>query len=125
MSRWAKHEGALAHISLQRSVEMLALQCAQRQEQQIQGRFWHRAQGFCTLVGQIHADFLRLLWVLADKQMWSYYESMGKEDKIGTEAFRWARAKVFNWNKTSVGRAIAFGYLHPCQNIASHASNKR
>ena len=32
--------------------------------------------------GQIHADFLRLLWVLADKQMWLYYESMGKEDKI-------------------------------------------
>jgi len=30
MSHWAKHEGALAHISLQRSVEMLALQCAQR-----------------------------------------------------------------------------------------------
>jgi len=26
------------------------------------------------------------LWVLADKQMRSYYESMGKEDKIGTEA---------------------------------------
>jgi len=25
-SRWAKHEGALAHISLQRSVAMLALQ---------------------------------------------------------------------------------------------------
>ena len=32
--------------------------------------------------GQIHADFLRLLWVLADKQMRSYYENMGKEDKI-------------------------------------------
>ena len=30
MSRWAKHKGALAHISLHRSVEMLALQCAQR-----------------------------------------------------------------------------------------------
>ena len=30
VSHWAKHEGALAHISLQRSVEMLALQCAQR-----------------------------------------------------------------------------------------------
>ena len=29
--------------------------------------------------GQIHADFLRLLWVLADKHMRSYYESMGKE----------------------------------------------
>ena len=64
--------------------------------------------------GQIHADFLRLLWVLADKQMRSYYESMGKEDKIGTEAFRWARAKVFNCNKTSVGRVIAFGCATRC-----------
>ena len=33
----------------------------------------------------------------------------GKEDKIGTEVFRWARAKVFNYNKTSVGRVIDFG----------------
>ena len=30
MGRWAKHEGALAHVSLKRSVEMLELQCAQR-----------------------------------------------------------------------------------------------
>jgi len=30
MGRWAKHEGALAHISLRRLVEMLELQCAQR-----------------------------------------------------------------------------------------------
>ena len=30
MSRCFKHEGALAHISLQRSVEMLSFQCAQR-----------------------------------------------------------------------------------------------
>jgi len=30
MGCWAKNEGALAHISLHRSVEMLALQCAQR-----------------------------------------------------------------------------------------------
>jgi len=29
MSRWAKHEGALVHISLKRSIEMLELQCAQ------------------------------------------------------------------------------------------------
>jgi len=29
MNRWAQHEGALAHISLKRSVEMLELQCAQ------------------------------------------------------------------------------------------------
>jgi len=30
MGRWAKYKGALAHISLKRSVEMLELQCAQR-----------------------------------------------------------------------------------------------
>ena len=51
---------------------------------------------------------------LADKQMRSYYESMDKEDKIGTEVFRWARAKVFNCSKTSVGRAIAFGCATRC-----------
>ena len=30
LGRWAKHEGALAHISLKWLVEMLELQCAQR-----------------------------------------------------------------------------------------------
>ena len=46
--------------------------------------------------------------------MQSYYESMGKEDKIRNEAFRWARAKVFNYNKISVGRAIALGCAIRC-----------
>jgi len=64
--------------------------------------------------GQIHADFLRLLWVLADKQLRSYYESMGKEAKIRNETFQWARAKVFNYNKTSVGRTIVFGCDNHC-----------
>ena len=64
------------------------------------------APGIVGMSGQIHAEILRVLWVLVDKQMRSYYESMDKEDKIGSEAFRWARAKVFNYNKTSVGRAI-------------------
>ena len=58
---------------------------------------------FDCVEGVKHVDFLRLLWVLADKQMRSYQENMGKEDKIGKEAFRWARAKVFNSNMTSVG----------------------
>jgi len=66
---------------------------------------------------QIHNDFLRLLWVLADKQLRSYYESMGKEDKIGNEAFRWARAKVFNYNKTSVLRAIR----HPLPSVCAQS----
>ena len=29
-------------------------------------------------------------------------------------AFRWARAKVFNYNKNSVGRVIAFGCATRC-----------
>jgi len=72
------------------------------------------APAIAGMSSQIHADFLRLLWVLADKQLRSYYESMGKEDKIRTDAFRWARAKVFNPNKTSVGRAIVFGCTTRC-----------
>jgi len=64
--------------------------------------------------GQIHTDFLQLLWVLAHKQLRSYYESMDKEDKIGNEGFQWVRAKVFNYNKTSVGRAIVFDCATRC-----------
>ena len=36
------------------------------------------APAIAGMSGQIYADFLRLLWVLADKQLRSYYESMGK-----------------------------------------------
>jgi len=39
---------------------------------------------------------------------------MGKEDNIRNEAFQWARAKAFNSNKTSIGRAIAFGCATRC-----------
>ena len=67
------------------------------------------APAITGMPSQIHIDFLQPLWVLANKQLRSYYESMGKEDKIRNEASQWARAKVFNSNKTSVGRAIAFG----------------
>jgi len=72
------------------------------------------APAIVGMSGQIHADFLRLLWVLAVKQMQSYYESTGKEDNIGNEAFHWARAKAFNSNKTSIGRNIAFGCASRC-----------
>ena len=44
----------------------------------------------------------------------SYQESIGKGDKIGNEAYRWASARVFNSNKTSVGKAIAFGCATRC-----------
>jgi len=35
---------------------------------------------------------------------------MDKEDNIKIEAFQWARAEVFNYYKTSVGRVIVLGY---------------
>ena len=72
------------------------------------------APAIVGMSGQIHADFLRLLWVLTDKQMRSYCESMVKEDNIENVAFQWARAKAFNSNKTFIGRAIAFGCATRC-----------
>ena len=53
-------------------------------------------------------------------QMRSYYESIDKEDKIGTEAFRRARAKVFNYNKTSVGRDIVW-MRHPLSSVCAQS----
>ena len=63
---------------------------AKVKKQLVQGRLWaHKAfaPAIVGMSGQIHADFLRLLWILADKQMRSYYESMGKENKIGLRLF--------------------------------------
>ena len=40
------------------------------------------APAIVGMSGQIHADFLQLLWVLADKQLQSYHVSMDKEYKI-------------------------------------------
>ena len=57
------------------------------------------APGNAGMSGQIHVDFLQLLCVLAHKQIQSYYESMGKEDKIGIESFRWGiqLQQDFSW----------------------------
>jgi len=52
------------------------------------------APAIVGMSGQIHADFLWLLWVLADKQMRSYHEFMGKQDKIRNHASQWVRAKA-------------------------------
>jgi len=42
-----------------------------------------------SVAGQIHPEFLRLLWVLADKQTRNYYALIGAEEEIGCEAFMW------------------------------------
>ena len=35
---------------------------------------------------QIHPEFLRVLWVLADKQTHNYYVLISAEEEIGSEA---------------------------------------
>jgi len=67
------------------------------------------APAIVSVAGQIlHPEFLRLLWVLADKQTRNYYALIGAEEEIGSEAFTWSRARTFRFNKNSIGKAIAY-----------------
>jgi len=52
------------------------------------------APAVVSVVGQIHPEFLRLLWVLADKQTRNYYALIGAEEEIGSETFTWSRART-------------------------------
>jgi len=66
--------------------------------------------------GQIHPEFLCLLWVLADKQTRNYYALIGAEEEMGSEAFPWSRARTLSFNKNPTGKAIAYATatrLHP------------
>jgi len=66
------------------------------------------APAIVSVAGQIHPEFLHLLWVLADKQTPNYYALIGAEEEIGSEAFTWSRARTFSCNKNSIGKAIAY-----------------
>jgi len=66
------------------------------------------APAIVSVAGQIHPEFLRLVWGLADKQMRNYYALSGAEEEIGSEAFTWSRALTFSFNKNSIGKAIAY-----------------
>jgi len=66
------------------------------------------APAIVSVAGQIHAEFLRLLWVLADKQTRNYYALIGADEEIGSEAFKWSRARTFSFNQNSIGKAIAY-----------------
>jgi len=73
------------------------------------------APAIVSVAGQIHPDFLRLLWVLADKQTRNYYALIGAEEDFGSEAFTWSRARTLSFNKNSIGKAIAYAtatHLH-------------
>jgi len=61
-----------------------------------------------SVAGQIHPEFLRLLWVLADKQTSNYCALISAEEEIGSEAFTWSRARTFSFDKNSIGKAIAY-----------------
>jgi hypothetical protein len=52
------------------------------------------APAIVLVAGQIHPEFLRLLWVLADKQTRNYYALIGAEEEIGSETFTWSRART-------------------------------
>jgi len=66
------------------------------------------APAIVSVADQIHPGFLRLLWVLADRQTRNYYALVGAEEEIGSEAFTWSRARTFCFNKNSIGKAIAY-----------------
>ena len=42
-----------------------------------------------SVAAEIHPEFFRLLWVLADKQTRNYYVLISAEEEIGSEAFTW------------------------------------
>jgi len=44
------------------------------------------APAIVSVAGQIYPEFLRLLWVLADKQTRYYYALISAEEEIGSEA---------------------------------------
>jgi hypothetical protein len=46
------------------------------------------APAIVSVAGQIHPEFLRLLWVLADTQTRNYYALVSAEEEVGSEAFK-------------------------------------
>jgi len=68
------------------------------------------APAIVSVAGQIHPgpEFLRLPWVLADKQTRNYYVLISAEEEIGSEAFTWSRARTFSLNTNSIVKAIAY-----------------
>jgi len=73
-----------------------------------------------SMPGKIHIVLLRLLWILADNQVKSYYEHVGQKDRVGGDSLRWARARSFDFDNTSVGRAVAFA-CGTCCHLSVHS----
>jgi hypothetical protein len=58
-----------------------------------------------SVAGRIHGEFLRLLWILADKQARKYFALI--DGDLDSDAFKWSRAGTFSYNKNALGLAIA------------------
>jgi len=64
---------------------------------------------------------------LADKQTRNYYLLIGAEEEIGSEAFKWSRARTFSFNKKSIGKALGYATatrLYLSMHIARHQAGQ-
>ena len=64
------------------------------------------APAIVSVAGQIHPEFLLLLWVLADKQTCNYYSLISAED--WQRGFHVESSMHVSFNKNSIGKAIAY-----------------
>ena len=66
------------------------------------------APAILSVAGKIHPEFLRLLWVLADMQMFKYFNLVRDKEDIGNERFKWRLASTFSYNRNVLGLAVAY-----------------
>jgi hypothetical protein len=59
-----------------------------------------------TTSGRISGDFLRLLYILSDRQADNYFARMGLLDP-STKAFKQRRGSYFYYNRAAIGLACA------------------
>jgi len=64
----------------------------------------------CQWLDKFTPSFLIQGWFLADrdKPTRNYYALISAEEKIGSEAFTWSRARTFSFYKNSIGKVIAY-----------------
>jgi len=76
------------------------------------------ALAILSVAGQIHPEFLRFLWVLADKQTRNYYELISAEEEIGSEVFTWSELARLVLTRTLLARPSLMPLPHantsPC-----------
>ena len=62
------------------------------------------ALAIVAMADQIHSEFLRLLWVLADKQTRNY----ASKNPHQRGRFMWSRVCKFRCNTNTIGKAIVY-----------------